>query len=204
MSPDCRVAEAIRRDGVFEPESIDAWKQACGWDDFAIAIDVGAYSGLYAITAAMKGKEAIALEPRPHLVDLIQKNAGLNRVSVKVMTVAASDSDGRADLYWDPRSPMNATARFKPKATQTHKQSVPVTRIDSIPFAAKVGAIKIDVEGHEAAVLRGAASLIRRDMPVLIVETMDHEDRKQAVMDLLPHHLCRGFLDRRNLLMVPR
>lgn len=204
FSLQCRVAEAIRRDGAFEPESLAVWVQLCGWTDLAMAIDVGAYSGLYAITAALMEKEAIAIEPRAHLTDLIQKNAALNGVSVKIMKVAASDKDGSANLYWDPRSPMNATARFKPKPTQTHKESVAVMRLDSIPFASRIGAIKIDVEGHEAAVLRGAAELIRRDMPTLLIETMDHDDRKQAVIELLPTHVCRAFLDKRNLLMVPR
>jgi hypothetical protein len=47
--------------------------------------------------------------------------------------------------------------------------TVPVRRLDSFEFD-RVRLIKIDVEGHELAVLRGGEALLERDHPVLVVE----------------------------------
>ena len=48
--------------------------------------------------------------------------------------------------------------------------SVPITTLDSLPWPARVSAIKIDVEGYELRVLRGGAELIARDRPVIYGE----------------------------------
>lgn len=204
LDPRCNVARAIARDGKFEPHSLDCWRQHCRSGQFEIALDVGAYSGLYAVAAAKEGKHAIAFEPRKNLVVLIKGNANLNGVLVEVRQIAVSDKDGTADLYWNPNAPLNATARFNPKPNQTHKETVHTVCLDSLSFPGRVGIIKVDVEGHEAEVLRGAQSLLRTNRPVLLIETMDHEYRKDAVKMALCDYAAAGFLDKRNLLMVPR
>lgn len=203
LSPECRVADVLKKEGAYEPLSMEAWQRLCEDGNFDIALDVGAYSGIYAIAAAQIGKHAIALEPRRNLASLVRRNAALNGVDVDVWEVAASDKNGYAQLYWDAKFPMNSTARFNPKPTQKHHERVAIVALDTVTFAGRVGAIKIDVEGHEAMVLRGARRLIQDHKPTLLIETMDHDDRKQAVMDRLPNHRCHGFLDKRNLLMVP-
>ena len=47
--------------------------------------------------------------------------------------------------------------------------------LDSLGVPGRVSLVKIDVEGHELAVVRGMAQLLRRDHPALIIETSSDE-----------------------------
>jgi len=59
--------------------------------------------------------------------------------------------------------------------------SVLTFSIDSLRISHKISLIKIDAEGHEPAVLRGAQKLLERDMPILILETVTGEIRGQLL-----------------------
>jgi hypothetical protein len=48
--------------------------------------------------------------------------------------------------------------------------------IDTLQLPARVALVKIDAEGHEAAVLRGMRGLLRRDHPVIILEANSEAD----------------------------
>ena len=58
-----RVVVNWQRDGSFEPESVAIWLAAVR--DGGVALDVGAYTGLYALLAACSGAQAVAYEPNP-------------------------------------------------------------------------------------------------------------------------------------------
>ena len=99
------------------------------------------------------------------------------RPNVVVHEAAVSDEDGTADLripYHDAvqnaRTSTIARDNTLDGATRTEIVPCACVRLDSV-ITEPVGLIKIDVEGHEIAVLRGAETLIRRDRPVLIVES---------------------------------
>jgi hypothetical protein len=79
-----------------------------------------------------------------------------------------------------------------------NSDAIPVGPIESI------AAIKVDVEGHEAAVLRGGLRLIRKYRPVLICEFWDAE-AKQSIADLLAQqgYVTSGIESERNLLGIP-
>jgi hypothetical protein len=47
---------------------------------------------------------------------------------------------------------------------------VPCFALDELPFPQRIAVVKVDVEKHEVAVIRGMLRLIERDRPVLIVE----------------------------------
>jgi hypothetical protein len=66
--------------------------------------------------------------------------------------------------------------------------TVPTRRLDDYDAIEPVGCIKIDVEGHEDAVLRGATRILSRDHPALIIE-IEERHKPHAVSTV------RGFLE---------
>jgi FkbM family methyltransferase len=138
-------------------------------------IDVGANIGLHTVRLAkLTGGqgEVIAVEPDPELADRASGNIALNDLpQARVINAAASDHSGEAQLY---RPGVADTNRGRASLLQhTYltgtTSTVPTVTVDEIS-AGPVDLIKIDVEGHEAAVVRGASATIARDAPLVIFE----------------------------------
>ena len=67
---------------------------------------------------------------------------------------------------------LGSTANF----AQYETEDVKLMRLDDV-IQNDVGFIKIDVEGHELAVLQGSTSLIYRSRPVLLIECEERHNR---------------------------
>jgi FkbM family methyltransferase len=175
----------------------------------SMVIDVGCYSGIFAISAKLLGAElAVGLEPMPNLVQRIHANAKLNGVSVQVLEGAASDEDGYAALTFNAGVAFTAGATLEKEAlgSTPRKMKVRTFKLDSlnVPISCRgVSAIKIDVEGHELSVLRGALKMIWREKPKLLVEVLNPQQEKAVREMLTPlgYHGNGALLDGRNLLM---
>lgn len=134
------------------------------------AIDVGANDGLYTHAFARTGATVEAFEPQSGCLGVLQ-SYGRGRRNVRVHSVALGDAPGEATLHVPRRdgSAVSGHARLSPFSGDEETQRISVKTLDSFAFAS-VAVIKIDVEGHEGAVLRGAAETIRRWRPMLVVE----------------------------------
>jgi FkbM family methyltransferase len=139
-------------------------------------VDVGANVGVHAVRLArLTGQdgEVIAIEPDPDVVRRTQRNITLNGLAnVRVISAAASDLSGEMRLYRPGPGDTNrarASLHHHPYLTGV-TTTVPVVTVDDVCAGAPVSLIKIDVEGHEAAVLRGAAGTIARHTPSLVFE----------------------------------
>ena len=117
-------------------------------------------------------KECWVFEPIPELAKQLQRTFKDRTV---IRAVALSDKNGKAQL----RFPKNLSTRASIEKENTINGyseikviTVPTRRLDDYDLG-PVGLIKIDVEGHEKAVLHGAEELLRRDKPSLIVEAED-------------------------------
>lgn len=194
---DDRIAAHVVKNGSFEPDSLAAWVAMC--DPGSEVLDVGAYSGLFAIAAAKRGARPIAIEPMPANVERIKANAGLNGVKFSVLQAAATDSKGTATLGFNPAVYMTAGASLN--RTSGAGIKVRTLRIDDLKFE-RLAAIKIDVEHHELYVLRGAEETLRKFRPRLIVEALDNS-AKQAVTAMLKGYRNAGVRDVRNLILEP-
>lgn len=201
LLPGCRIGAHVVETGVFEPETLAAWAEALG--PGKLAIDVGSYTGVFAIAAAKRGAKCIALEPMPNQRKRLRENVKLNRADelVDVIPMAASDTAGVIKLWFNPRVALTSAASSVEKAGY-ESHSIYATRIDDLKLK-DVTAIKIDAERHEAKVLRGAMVTITRDRPVIIAECLDDGSRKE-LQNLLPSaYRLTAILDRRNLLFKP-
>jgi FkbM family methyltransferase len=137
-----------------------------------ISIDAGANKGVYTYWLAKHSRHVHAFEPNPKIFRILKAGAG-RAPGVTVSPVALSDARGRAVLRV-PRtergySNQRATLHAEIPGRAYGELEVETRRLDDAGIG-DVGFIKIDVEGHELAVLDGAAETIRRDRPVLLIE----------------------------------
>jgi FkbM family methyltransferase len=196
---DDRICEKVRAGNPFEPETLQAWADFC--QPGTVAIDVGAYSGLFSIVAAKRGARAIAVEPLPVMQKRIADNAALNEVEIEVIAGAASDATGEANIRYNDRVHLTSGASLLLKNGLNLR--IRTFRLDHLEIQGPVSVMKIDVERHELAVLEGASELIVRDRPHLIVEFLDAK-AKEAIIKMLPGYTVRAVTDVRNMIMSPR
>ena len=151
-------------------------------------IDVGANTGIFtALASELVEKEGkvVAFEPEKHMYEqLVNNTKGLTNVNL--VNAAAGDDNQQANLFynydndgghalWDP-------ANFgQNQMTRKNKriiEKVDMVTLDStIDFVPKI--IKIDTEGCELKVLRGAQRILKEHKPFVISEI-----NKMALMEM--------------------
>lgn len=133
--------------------------------------DVGASVGLFSVHAAMVARCVVAFEPDPEICARCQQNVTLNAQvgKVYVENVALGEEVGEIKLYTDGLEGMSPSIMNLSRHSSSTR--VPVTTIDE---AIKRGmtrptVVKLDIEGAEAAALRGAPKLLgSRNAPRLL------------------------------------
>jgi FkbM family methyltransferase len=145
--------------------------------DDGVAIDVGANYGVYAYALANRAPVVHCFEPLRECCDYIRA-AGSEKIAVH--NCALSDSSGTLRLHVPlvDGVPRSTRASIERPEGPFQRRDVPVRTLDSFDLP-KVGFMKIDVEGAEAAVLRGARATLERDRPNLLVEI----DRKRHTLE---------------------
>lgn len=186
------VVAAMRRDGSFEPESMARWLAAL--KPGHVAIDVGAYTGLYAIAAALAGSAVMAYEPNPTVFARLQQNVMLNGVEVEYQQLAAGNEHGFRSM-WIAHGHMTSAGRLDQRRGGEEIQ----VRIGRVLSERPVSVMKLDVEGHELEVLRGAHAILERDRPVVIAEALTEGEADQLVVHMSQYGYMATHADERNL-----
>ena len=147
----------------------------------ATFLDVGAHWGLYALLAwkSRLFTEVIAIEADVRNARQLEANLFLNACGdeIRVLKGAASDTAGQIDFMGTgskDRSTMRVLDRKGDEAYSQHARSVRAFRMeDEVPLLDSVLIVKIDVEGHELAVIKGMENLLRNNRCLLQVEVFD-------------------------------
>jgi FkbM family methyltransferase len=154
------------------------------------SVDVGAASGLYAYHMSRYSQSVFAFEPNSQWTEWLPRAVPRN---VSIFDVALSNRSGTAILSIPPPSLETLRGDLNlrcPEAASIEKQfdgvpcdrfSVPVKRLDDYQLD-NVSFIKIDVEGHELAVLEGAENTLARCRPTLLVE-IEYEHIKRDIRE---------------------
>lgn len=187
----------------------------------AVCCDVGAEFGLYTFTFARRvgaSGRVLSFEPVPGPSSFLSRAVRWLRASnVAVHQAALGDTPGQATMSLPTRRGLPVYGRgflvdgatgLGPNAEFPGEKRlvVMVSTLDMVVEEAGLGRvdfIKIDVEGYEPAVLRGADRTIRRFRPVLMIEIEDRHLSKygadsSAVLRLMKEHgytmstLCDG------------
>ena len=147
-------------------------------------VDIGANCGLYSLIAAKAGVPVLAVEPNRLNHLRLKQNIDHNGfANIQPHALALSDKPGRAALYGGGEGA--SLLRNWGGMTNTYAQEVEVDTLDNL-LASRSGLgdilIKIDVEGHELAVLSGARGLLAREKaPTWIIEHSFRENQDGGV-----------------------
>jgi FkbM family methyltransferase len=158
------------------PEML-VWRRALR--DGGLFVDVGANVGTYTLWAAELGAEVIAIEPAADTFDLLQENIALNGYPVTAVRAAAGDHCGTARFTAGLDSG-NSLAPDGPVVIE-------LVTVDALIGDRRVAGMKIDVEGFEIDVLRGAArALAERRIALIQLEWNGMSTRAVGAADARP------------------
>jgi FkbM family methyltransferase len=138
-----------------------------------VFVDVGANVGFHTVAAARLvggAGHVYAVEPQPWALDLLRANVwrhGLANVSV--LPYAASDASGTLRLSVEPGHRSGA------RIAEAGDLEVDAARLDDLLPDVVVDVLKVDVEGAEPLVLRGARAILSRSPGLLAVVEFRHE-----------------------------
>lgn len=149
-------------------------------------VDVGANIGVHTLAfAAAVGPsgEVTSIEPQRHCFHLLCANTVMNQhQNVNCIRAAAGDVPGSCRVpVLSPTKRQNFGAfdlSMEPE-DGTLADDVPIVTIDGLNLR-KCDFIKVDVEGHEVKVLRGATETIARFRPVFYVEVHSQQTLREA------------------------
>lgn len=195
------VVQSFKRNELFEPDSVAAWTVALSRPG-AVALDVGAYTGLYSLVAKRYGATVYAFEPNPANYERLVANLAENpayRGQALVTCAAVGDQAGKGRV-WDVHGRPRLTSAGKVCADLNG--NVDVITVDSLQLP-RCDVIKADVEGAELAVLQGAARTIAGFLPRLILEANSEAEREALDAHLQQYGYGPGVrADVRNLIYV--
>jgi FkbM family methyltransferase len=170
------VFRAITANGTYEPNvSQHLFSHICRDDVF---VDVGANLGVLSLPVAklvgINGK-VLAFEASQQNANLLAKNAVVNKLSnVEVFPIGLADHNGAAISHVFLGTSNKALTDLPSSQLQSGMEVIPVVKLDSfLESDRKIDVVKIDVEGHEYKVIRGALATLSKWRPKIYLEYSD-------------------------------
>jgi FkbM family methyltransferase len=175
--------------GEYEPMSAQLWQTLAR--TASTIVDVGAYTGFYALLAARSAPEAriVAVEPLARNFARLEENVRLNGVTnVELVAAALSDVEREADIaIFTEAAFLTSGASLAPSEQRAvRSERVSCHTLDALLASRNVpppGLVKIDVEGWELEVLRGMGGTLAGAHPDLLIEVLP--DAPTAVLGAL-------------------
>jgi FkbM family methyltransferase len=208
---------AIYLGGMFERSTATALSKLT--EPASLVLDVGANIGAHTLRLAKlvgpKGR-VMAFEPTDFAFRKLQRNLDLNpwlasRVEAFHCFLAASDSASAPKAIYSSWPLVPGTGlHAKHLGREMQTEAAQARSLDSVlnEYAdRKVQLVKLDVDGFECDVLRGATSLLREARPIFVMELAPYvlEERGTTLDELLSHFIPNGyrFYDERTQKQLP-
>ncbi len=168
-------------------------------------IDIGVYRGVYSYEMAKYSKMVHAFEPNPIIFKDIELNLGKIIKNINLYNFALSDKENKVLLKVPIRNKnydkSNYEEYFQMGRATIHEKNVmgdietfeiKSKKLDNFTFSNRISFIKIDVEGHEMSVIKGAENTIKQYKPTLLVE-IEEKHSKQKVLDSINYINSLGY-----------
>ena len=181
----------LEKDGLrtWEHEALSIWAREVRKAE--IAVDIGAYLGIYSILAAKLGcPRVLALEPNSSNFLQLQKNLSLNEVvdSVQSHRVAVGAESKTVSMITPGGRPNSSGSQISNSPTGRELESwkieseVDMVTLDSLlaDETARISVIKIDAEGYEMLVLQGATLTLDSHGPSILIELLNEKKKCEA------------------------
>lgn len=180
----------------WERTSMHIWGRIAGEAASGIVLDVGSYSGIYSLVAALANptRRILAVDIQPRCLDRLEQNGQLNGIdTITTVHAACIDRAGMVSYsFYEEADVLSSIASVEPNPINDRTAEAPAITIDGLVEehapGGRVRLIKIDVEGAEDKALGGAARTLDRDRPDVLIEINDRR-RVSAVRKLFP----RGY-----------
>ncbi len=165
--------------GLDEPREEQLFTRSVAPD--AVVIDVGANIGQYtllAASAAGRSGQIYAFEPDPLNADVLERSIARNGFGARVHLVRLAVDDRSRQAMLEVAGDRTRSHLSRDGATRGPGAAIPIRTITLDDFAEaqdlnRLDALKIDAEGADLAVLRGAERVIRRLRPGLLMVEHD-------------------------------
>jgi FkbM family methyltransferase len=178
----CLVQRELLYKGTFEEGTLEILKLEIGPDD--IFYDVGANVGLHSCVALQAGaRQAIMFEPDPSNCSVARLNLRLNGfANFVLLELALDDRDGQRMFF--AASPENMGTGGFSRSGPGRCFVVPVETLDHVSTKLELptpSVLKIDVEGWEYQVLKGARRLLESSPPRMIIFETDVDEQANVI-----------------------
>lgn len=211
------LSQRVACEEAFEPDVRKAFLEIAsrGVD----VLDIGANIGYYTLLAASvigNSHHVYAFEPQPRVARNLRANVVLNRLSnVTIFEFALSDREGQAEFFLpeygvEGHGSLADNGRFR-VMSRIPVVTRPLDTVLAEMSEPKIGLIKMDAEGAELSILRGASRLLASpDRPFIIFEACEENTRAfgYSVFDLLMFIQSFGYelrqLDHEDWLARPK
>ncbi len=148
-------------------------------------IDVGGNIGFFAlILNELVGNEGkiFSFEPSKRLKDRLEKTIKINNIqNVTIVNLALGESEGNTTLHYNPKQ-TGLSSIIMDFNDGSLTEEIQITSLDKFAenISDRVSFIKIDTEGYEPQVLKGATELIIRDKPTIYIELGGNYQKSSA------------------------
>jgi FkbM family methyltransferase len=172
----------------------EIWHEGCydaiGVDRPRYVVDVGANIGVFSLYQSMlkRAEQVIAFEPSPEVFPRLLKNMEMNGIkNVRVIHAAVGNEAGTLSFSEDR---ISANSRVSESGTI----KVPCVRLDDeLKDVAIIDILKIDTEGYEIPVLRGASETLRKtEQIVLELHYPGEQQEIETILSPLGFCLLKG------------
>jgi FkbM family methyltransferase len=182
----------------YEPEVTTALRAVLREGD--TVVDIGANSGVLTVlmgAAVGPTGTVVAVDPSPRAIERVQAQARVNTFANVRVVQAALGATARRETFLAGRTGIGALPTADAEYTLPESFDVEVMRLDDLAVdLSDIALVKIDTDGSELDVLRGAETLLVRTRPAIVFEFYPEGMRRRsasasALFELLERHRYR-------------
>lgn len=154
-------------------------------------IDIGANIGNHSVFfSKFLADQVISIEPGKELKPILEKNLNDNSVKGKFYNIGCGKSNGECFLTRDRTHNNWGSGYCSSQMENNYSEKILIRSLDDLYFESNyppISLIKIDVEGFEIEVLKGAQKILEKYKPQIVIEASTQEEKLNIMSILNPH-----------------